>query len=99
MQKKPRIVVKLKTSYWYNKDGFYSKREFKLAKKLCHGYNFIAEEFENINAKGVFDMIQSHNTIEDGLYEIVPIVSFEYDGGMTYEIFEQFKLVPFANEV
>lgn len=99
MQEKPRIVVKLKTSYWYNKDGFYSKREFKLAKKLCRGYNFVAEEFENIKAKEVFDMIQFHNTIEDGLYEIVPAVSFEYDAGIEYAIFEQFNLVPFSSEV
>lgn len=68
-----KCIVKLTTSVWGDKDGFYIKKSLKFLKRKCVGYNVLQEETNVMGAEEVYQRILNINDVEDGIYSVVVV--------------------------
>ena len=84
-----RCVVRLKTEYWSNKKGIYTKRSILFMRRKSIGFNVLEEECNHVAAEDSLSNINNLNECEDGLYEAVACnFSRDYESGIIdgYEI-------------
>lgn len=70
-KEKISIIVRLTTSYWYDGNGLYQRKDLKFLKRKCTGYNFIQEDCNMVGADEVFDKIINLDECDDGIYQII----------------------------
>lgn len=90
----PRVVVRLKTSFWWDDRGFHNKREAIFLRKKCKGYNFFQDDCANVGADEVFKHIINWYDVPDGVYEVT-IVNEYVDWETNILEDYDYKLVPY----
>ena len=70
--RRTKIVVRLRTTYWHDADGIYSRQSVKFLRSQCEGFNLLHDEACNIGAEDTLGRL-NHTNCKDGLYEIVII--------------------------
>jgi hypothetical protein len=94
VEAKPRSVVRVKTSSWSDKKGFYQKKSITYLKRKSKYHNWIEDEISNIGALQVFDGITNINEVDDGVYEVLTCnESWDWETGMLDSW--EYKLVEF----
>lgn len=68
-----RCVVRLRTSYWNDKNGLHCKKSLTILRRQCIGdFNPLNEEINAVGAEDAILIITNFNECEDGIYEVVP---------------------------
>jgi hypothetical protein len=89
----PKVVVRVRTSFWSDRRGLHTKRDLTYLKTLSSGHNFLAEDAGCIGANDIFPLITNlDNDLEDGIYEV--IIS-AYDADSENVDYYEYTLVPF----
>jgi hypothetical protein len=92
-----RCVVRLKTSYWSDSRGVYSKKSITFLKRLCFEYNILQEDAQNIGNEEVIEKIVNLNECEDGIYQVETCnPSHDWESGYLDDY--DYKLIPFERE-
>lgn len=73
-----KVVVRLRTTYWYDGKSICQKKELTFLRRKCSGFNVVEEDLRDGGAERVFMMIQNLECLEDGVYEII-IIDEHYD--------------------
>ena len=78
------IMVRVKTSYWHDKRGMYSKKSILFLRRKCRNvYNAIEEDCNCIGAEEAAKLIVNFNEVNDGIYYIIPInPMYDYETGV-----------------
>lgn len=85
------VVVRVRTSCWHDRNGFYEKRSFIYLKRKCKGFNWVENDLD----EEVIARISSMNQVEDGIYSIVPInQSRDWETGMIDDY--DYELIPYT---
>ncbi len=90
-----RSIVRVKTSFWHDKQGLHYKRDLIKMKRLSWDFQILEEDCRDYGADEVAKRIVNLFEVKDGLYQVVtcnhracswesPVID-EYD----------YKLVPF----
>jgi hypothetical protein len=91
--KENQTVVKIETSYWYDKNGAYAKKSIKVLKRKSFGYNLLLEECGMSGAECV-SRILNFNEVNDGVYELIVCnISKDWETGQVDDW--DLKLIPF----
>ncbi len=67
----PKIIVRVRNSYYATERGLACRREISYLKKQCEGFNYLADDVAMIGADEVMSRITNFDTVEDGIYEVV----------------------------
>jgi hypothetical protein len=70
-QEKSSVIVRLKTSFWHDKNGVHQKKTLSTLIRKSVGFNFLKEDCAMIGADVVIDRVVNFNECEDGIYEVV----------------------------
>lgn len=93
-KKKNQVVVRINTTYWYDKNGAYFKKSLKILKRKSFGYNYLLEECRMAGSYDCISRIAGIDSLPDGVYEVVVCdVSRDYETGYVEDW--DLKLVPF----
>ena len=68
-----KLVVKVITSYWHDKNGLYSKKTIRFLKRKSLNYNILLEDSDNISSKEVIQKIVNLYEVDDGEYEVITV--------------------------
>lgn len=64
-------TVRLKTSYWSDSNGVYTKKSLTYLRRKSQGYNLLKEEVSAVGAEDAVKIIENLYDCEDGIYEVV----------------------------
>lgn len=88
------VVVRISTSCWSDRKGFYEKRSFIFLKRKCKGHNFVEEDLSCIEAEQVLAMIHNIDYVKDGVYSIVSVNEHrDWETGMIDDY--DYELIPY----
>jgi hypothetical protein len=93
-ERKSQTVVKIETSYWYDKHGAYAKKNLKVLKRKSFGYNLLLEECSMSGAECV-NRIVNLNEVNDGVYELL-VCNISKDWETGYVDDWALELIPFS---
>jgi hypothetical protein len=89
-----RVVVRLTTSYYFDKNGLYERRSLKFLKRKCRNFNFVKEDASCMGAKDLITGIINLSECEDGIYEIITCnESRDWETGVID--YYEYQLIPF----
>lgn len=89
-----RTVVRVKTTYWGNKAGVYTKRSITYLRRKCIGFNSLEEEMTMTGADGVVKSIVNLDSCPDGVYQVVlNSTGIDREAGLIDEW--DWKLIPY----
>ncbi len=71
-ERKTKIVIRLRTSYWRDERGLYSRQSVTYLRSKCEGFNLVDDEAQNIGADETFARLNV-GAYKDGLYEVAII--------------------------
>lgn len=90
-----RCFVRLRTTMWADKTGVYTKKSLTYLRRLCVGYNLLAEDVTQISADKIIPNIVDLYKCKDGIYEVVSCnESRDFETGYIDDY--DYKLIPFA---
>ncbi len=91
-------IVRLKTSWWHDKNGLYQRKEIKFMKRMSKGaFNLFEEDCQNIGAEEVFAGITNLYECDDGLYTVATTNErHEWESG-TLDGYD-YILIPFTQQ-
>lgn len=72
-------IVRLETSYWFDGKSMYQKKKITFLKRRSSKYNWVLEDAYSFGAEDVITHIVNLNTVDDGVYEIVPVNIKEHE--------------------
>jgi len=88
------LIVRVRSSYWHDNKGIYSKKEIKRLSRKSIGPDFLVEEASNVGASETFPLIINLHECEDGIYEVITVnITRDYETG--YADGWDFKLIPY----
>lgn len=94
---RPRCVVRLRTSTWFDGKALHLKKSLTILRKQCVGYNVLQEDASNIGAEDVISKIIDLDSLDDGIYEVVACnESRDWESGHVEDY--DYRLVPFPPE-
>ena len=93
----PKLVVRLKTSYWHDERGLYSSKKLIVLKRLTNGFNFLEEDCHMVGADEVFPRITNLHDVVDGVYEVTTCnITKDWETGYVEDY--EYELVPYKEE-
>lgn len=96
-EKQSRLVVRVSTSTWQDKNGLYSRKNIKFLKRKSLGFNMLLEEADSIGAEDVVASITNLNDVGDGVYEVIVCNEYrEWESGLVEDW--DYKLIPYEEE-
>lgn len=96
-EKEPRdrVVIRLKTTSWYDGKSLHVKRSINILKRACMGFNFLDDDMRNGGAEDTVRMFTNLDECEDGIYEVVHCnISRDWESGIVDDW--DYELVPFV---
>lgn len=93
-----KTVVKITTSYWYDKDGAYLKKSLKVLKRKSSGYNVLLEDCSMMGAEPVLTRMLNIDKVKDGIYEVT-VTNISRDCETGYVDDWDLELVPFVEVI
>lgn len=81
MSKISRSIVRLETTYWFDGNSLYQKKEITFLKRRSTAYNWVLEDAYKFGAENIITHIVNLNSTDDGVYEIVPVNIREHENG------------------
>lgn len=65
-----KLVVRLRTTFWHDKNGLYSKRSLTFLQRKSSGFNVLEQDASDIGAEHVISHIVNWNECADGIYQV-----------------------------
>lgn len=91
-------VVRVKTTYWSDNRGMYSKKAVTYLKRKSGDYNPLLEDCSAMGAMDTFPLILNLDQCEDGLYSVIGswINTTSWDGDP--DGYYEYELIPYVEE-
>lgn len=70
---KPKVVVRIRTSYYSDRKGAYVRKDITYLKRKSEGFNFFEEDVKMVGAQDTISTIVNFNECDDGIYELITI--------------------------
>jgi hypothetical protein len=68
-----KLVVRLTTSMWHDKNGLHMRRDVRFLKRKSFGYNILYEDATWVGADEVINRIVNLYEADDGVYEVITV--------------------------
>jgi hypothetical protein len=68
-----RTIVRLRTSYWHDKNGLHCRQSLSYLKRQCTGFQLIDDDCSMVGADHVMPRIVNLHECKDGIYDVVMI--------------------------
>ena len=93
-EKRTRMVVRLRRSFWHDNDGVYQRIGLRYLKRHTEGFNVFDDECHLIGASEVLPKVLNLNQCPDGIYQLVLCNAHrDYETGHVEDW--DYRLVPF----
>jgi hypothetical protein len=90
-----KTIIRLCTSIWHDKRGFYVKKSINFLRRKSVGYNIIEEDISMDD--DVISRIVNFNECKDGIYEVV-MCNISYDFETDYIDSYDYKLIKYHED-
>lgn len=70
MNDEDKLVVRLRTTCWYDKNGLYYKRSLTFLRRKSGGLNVLEQDASDNGAESVIPRIVNLNECADGIYQV-----------------------------
>lgn len=68
---RPKIIVKVTTSYWHDDRGLHVRKDVNFLRRKSSGIHILTEDCKNIGASEVIPRIVNLDIIPDGVYQLI----------------------------